>query len=67
MKKFNIVKIYVDDYVLHKLFPNIMEKLPIISESKIMRKKGYIRRIMLLVDGIAEISRKGKLHPGGAL
>ena len=29
-KRFNIVKIYMDDYVLHKLSPNIMEKLPII-------------------------------------
>ena len=57
----------MDDYILHKLSPNIMEKLPIIPESKIMRKKGYIRRIMLLVDGIAGISRKGKLHPGVAL
>ena len=57
----------MDDYFLYKLSPNIMEKLLIIPESKIMRKKGYIRRIMVLVDGIARISRKGKLYPGGAL
>jgi len=56
--KHEITAAYLDEYVLARLPRNLLNELPVKPEAETTRKRGDLRRAMLLADGLAGIARE---------